>query len=151
MDNADLTNTRVEYVRLTNNLPFAFTDRYDGVPFTVPPGKSENLPPDVAAHFFGHARDPDAQMRHIAKRQGWNTPDFVKVNEETGKNKAQEYFAKLEIKPIAFKLVQVDDELDPRDPIPADPEAARENLAEGAVGDPKGRRTSTKSAKQQTA
>jgi hypothetical protein len=121
MNTEDLINTRVEYVRLTNNLPFAFTDRYDGVPFTVAPGKSENFPPEVAAHFFGYDPDPAAQMRHVAKRQGWNTPDFVKVNEETGKNKAQEYFDKLDIKQIAFKLVPVE-EADPREPIPADPE-----------------------------
>jgi hypothetical protein len=122
MDTEDLINTRVEYVRLTNNLPFAFTDRYDGVPFTVAPGKSENFPVEVAAHFFGYDPDPAAQMRHVAKRQGWNTPDFVKVNEETGKNKAEEYFDKLDIKQIAYKLVPVEDGIDPREPIPADPE-----------------------------
>src|ERR1700678_489162 len=138
MDTADLTNTRIEYIRLTNNLPFTFTDRYDGVPITVAPGKSENFSPEVAAHFFGYDPDPAAQMRHVAKRQGWNTPDFVKVNDETGKNKAEEYFDKLEIKPIAFKLVPVED--DPREPIPADPEVPQEAA-------PRNRRSS----KQQTA
>lgn len=118
MDTGDLINT----VRLTNNLPFAFTDRYDGVPFTVAPGKSENLPVEVAAHFFGYDPDPSAQMRHVAKRQGWNTPEFVKVDDTTGKNKAQAYFDMLEIKQIAYKLVPVEDGLDPREPIPADPE-----------------------------
>lgn len=134
MDTEDLINTRVEYVRLTNNLPFAFTDRYDGVPFTVAPGKSENFPVEVAAHFFGYDPDPAAQMRHVAKRQGWNTPDFVKVNEETGKNKAQEYFDKLDIKPIAYKLVPVED-ADPREPIPADPEvpAGEQKPARGSA------------------
>jgi hypothetical protein len=121
MNTDDLINTRVEYVRLTNNLPFAFTDRYDGVPFTVAPGKSENLPLEVAAHFFGNDRDPAAMMRHVAKRHNWNTPEFVKINEATGKNKAEEYFAKLEIVPVSYKLVPVDDNLDPRTPIPADP------------------------------
>jgi hypothetical protein len=129
MDTDDLINTRVEYVRLTNNLPFAFTDRYDGVPFIVAPGKSENFPPEVAAHFFGYDPDPAAQMRHVAKRQGWNTPDFVKVNEETGKNKAQEYFEALKIENIVYKLVPVED-ADPREPIPADPEAPKEIVAE---------------------
>jgi hypothetical protein len=122
MDTDDLINTRVEYVRLTNNLPFAFTDRYDGVPFTVAPGKSDNLPVEVAAHFFGYDPDPAAQMRHVAKRQGWNTPDFVKVDDATGKNKAQAYFDMLEIKQIAYKLVPVEDSIDPGKPIPADPQ-----------------------------
>jgi hypothetical protein len=123
MDTDDLTTARIEYVRLTNNLPFAFTDRYDGVPFTVLPGKSENFPADVAAHFFGYDQSPAAQMRHVAKRQGWNTPEFVKVDEATGKNKAQAYFDMLEIKQIAYKLVPVEDGLGrPREPIPADPE-----------------------------
>jgi hypothetical protein len=126
MDTDDLINTRVEYVRLTNNLPFAFTDRYDGVPFTVAPGKSENFPTEVAAHFFGYDPNPAAQMRHVAKRQGWNTPDFVKLNEESGKNKAQEYFDKLKIEQVVYKLVPVEDGLDPREPIPADPEVPQE-------------------------
>ncbi len=133
MDTDDLINTRVEYVRLTNNLPFAFTDRYDGVPFTVAPGKSKNFPTEVAAHFFGYDPDPAAQMRHVAKRQGWNTPDFVKINEETGKNKAQDYFDALDIKPIAYKLVPVEDG-DPRTPIPADPEVPAKVASESKSG-----------------
>jgi hypothetical protein len=88
----------------------------------VLPGKSENFPVEVAAHFFGYDPDPAAQMRHVAKRQGWNTPDFVKVDDATGKNKAQAYFDMLEIKQIAYKLVPVEDGLDPGKPIPADPQ-----------------------------
>jgi hypothetical protein len=139
MDTDDLINTRIEYVRLTNNLPFAFTDRYDGVPFTVAPGKSENLPAEVAAHFFGYDPDPAAMMRHMAKRQGWNTPEFVKVNEATGKNKAQEYFDALKIDRVTYKLTPVED-VDPREPIPADPEVP-----------PKVQKPTRESTKQKTA
>ena len=87
------------------------------MPFTILPGKSENFPTEVAAHFYGYDPDPAAQMRHVAKRQGWNTPDFVKIIETSGKNKAQAYFDMLEIKQIAYKLVPVED-ADPRRLIP---------------------------------
>lgn len=111
--------TRIRYVRITNNLPFAFTDRHDGVPIIIAPGKSENLPLDMAAHFFGgNYDDPNAMLRHVARRQGWNTPEYVKVDPETGKNKAQTYFDLLTIAPVAYKLVPADDP-DPRKPIPA--------------------------------
>lgn len=128
MNPQEIEQTRITYVRVTNNLPFALTDRYDGVPFEIAPGKSENLAPEVAAHFFGYDPDPAKQMLHFAKRQGWNTPEFVKINEATGKSKAQEYFDALEIKPIAYQLVPVED-VDPREPIPADPEVPQEVAA----------------------
>jgi hypothetical protein len=123
----DITEARVHYVRVTNGLDFPFTDRYDGVPVTLPPGKSENLPLDMAAHFFGYHVDVDAatMLRHIARRQGWNTPDFVKQNEETRKTKAEEYFGKLKIEPVMYKLVPADDP-DPKRPVPADPEVPTE-------------------------
>lgn len=121
MNPAEIENTRLQYVRLTNNLPFAFTDRYDGVPVTVKPGASENFSQEMANHFFGPSLDPAAMMRHVAKRQGWNTPDFVKINDATGKNKAEEYFDLLKIEPVAYKLVPVQDDLDPHEPIAADP------------------------------
>lgn len=120
MNPAEIENTRLEFVKVTNNLPFAFTDRYDGVPFEIAPGKSDNLPAEVAAHFFGpNFDDLRAMAQHIAKRQGWNTPEYVKVNEDTGKNKAQELFEKLKIERVSYKLTPVAD--DPREPIPADP------------------------------
>ncbi len=121
MDPSD-TQARLHYVRVTNGLDFPFTDRHDGVPVTIPPGKSETLPPDMAAHFFGYQLgvDPAAMLRHVSRRQGWNTPDFVKQNEETRKTKAEEYFGKLKIEPVMYKLVE-DKTPDPREPVPADP------------------------------
>jgi len=118
------TTARLNYVKITNGLPFEFSDRHDGVPVRLPPGKTENLPVDMAEHFFGCLScnfDPAGMLRHIAKRQGWNTPDFVKIDEATGKNKAQTYFDLLTIKPVMYKLVEVED-ADPRAPVPADPE-----------------------------
>jgi hypothetical protein len=123
MNPVELEQQRIHYVRVTNGLPFPFTDRHDGVPVTIMPGKSENLPLDMAAHFFGYhpAVEPETMFRHIAKRQGWNTPEYVKQNPDTHKNLAQEYFEKLKIEAVAYKLVPVADP-DPRKPVPADPE-----------------------------
>lgn len=122
-----LAESRVHYVRVTNGLDTAFHDRYDGVPITIPPGKSENIPLDMAAHFFGYhpGIEPAAMLRHVAKRQGWNTPDYFKQDPDTRKTLAESLFAKLKIEPVEYKLVPADDP-DPKKPIPADPEMTDE-------------------------
>jgi hypothetical protein len=121
MNPAELAQQRVRYVRITNGLDVPFTDRHDGVPITIMPGKSENLPLDMAAHIFGYHPDvePETMFRYVCKRQGWNTPEFVQQNPGTQKTLAREYFDKLKIEAIAYKLVPVD-EPDPRKPIPAE-------------------------------
>jgi hypothetical protein len=121
MNPAELAQQRVRYVKITNGLEVPFTDRHDGVPITIMPGKSENLPLDMAAHIFGYHPDvePETMFRYICKRQGWNTPKFVEQNPDTHKSLAREYFDKLKIEAIAYKLVPVD-EPDPRKPIPAE-------------------------------
>ena len=121
MNPAELAQQRVRYVRITNGLDVPFTDRHDGVPITIMPGKSENLPLDMAAHIFGYHPDvePETMFRYVCKRQGWNTPEFVQQNAGTQKSLAREYFDKLKIEPVAYKLVPVD-EPDPRKPIPAE-------------------------------
>jgi hypothetical protein len=112
---------------VTNGLAVPFTDRYDGVPVTLPPGKTENIPLDMAAHFFGYHLDVDraTMLRHVARRQGWNTPEYVKQNPETHKTLAEDYFDKLKIEPVMYKMVEVV-EPDPRRPVPADPEVPGE-------------------------
>lgn len=111
---------RFKYIRLTNKGTTLFTDRHDGVPVKVPPGEAKNLPLDMAIHFFGWRPDvaPEEMFRHVCKRQGWNTVDFVKP-EEDGKTKAEKNFAALLIEPVMYRLVEV--ERDPSTPIPADP------------------------------
>jgi hypothetical protein len=123
MNSDELGQQRINYVRVTNGLAVPYTDRYDGVPVTIPPGKSENLPLDMAAHFFGFSVgvEPETMFRHVCKRQGWNTPQYVQQNAETHKTLAREYFDKLKIEPVVYKMVPVDDP-DPREPIPADPQ-----------------------------
>ena len=122
MNPAEIENTRLKYVRVTNGLPFPFTDRYDGVPVTILSGKSENLPLDMAAHFFGPSFDHAAMLRHVAKRQGWNTPEFVVADEE-GKTKAQRNFELLKIEPVSYKLVE-ESAPDLSKPIPAEQDIA---------------------------
>lgn len=124
MNPAETENVRVHYVRVVNNLPFPFTDRHDGVPVTIPTGKSENLPLDMAAHFFGyvhHGIEKAVLFRHTAKRQGWNTPEFTKVDPDTGKSKAETYFDMLRLEPVIYKMVPVEPAADTAAPIPADP------------------------------
>lgn len=126
----ELEQQRIHYVRVTNNLPFTYTDRFDGVPFTLRPGKTDNIPPQWADHMFGFKPgvSPDQMLRHIAKRQGWNTSEFVTIDDRTGKTKAQEYFEKLVIVPVAYKFVPAE-EPDPREPVPADPEIPQADAA----------------------
>jgi hypothetical protein len=123
MEHRDLgaPDIRIHYVRVTNHLDVPFTDRWDGIPVTLEPGKGDNLQLDMAAHFFGyHFEVPrDVMFRHVCKRQGWNTPAYL-VIQPSGKSLAQEMFDKLEIKPVVMKMVEVAPDLDA--PIPADPD-----------------------------
>ena len=117
---------RIHYVRVTNNLDVDFTDRYDGVPVTIEAGSADNLQLDMAAHFFGYDYEVSREVmfRHVCKRQGWNTIEYLKVNPKTGKTLAQEQFDKIDIRPVIYRMVEEKPNLD--EPIPADPLAADE-------------------------
>ena len=141
-------DVRVKYVKVYNGLDVAFTDRFDGVPVSIPPGKTENFPIDMAQHFFGYHPGVDrmGMLRHVARRQGWNTPEYVKQDAVSHKTLADEYFDKLKIEPVLYKLVQVD--ADTSEPIPADPQpepvneypvdnSARQNVAEADARPPR--------------
>jgi hypothetical protein len=139
MQQHDITepNVRLHYVRLTNHLDVPFTDMHDGVPVKINPGKSDNFPLDMAAHFFGDVMDPDAMFRHVCRRQGWNTPAHLKPSEtDPNKTVAQLMFSKLEIKPVVYKMVEEKPDLD--QPIPADPQP--KNLPDDEPALPKRRR-----------
>ena len=121
MEQQATLDMRARYVRVTNHSDMPFTDRHDGVPVTIEAGRSDNLPLDMAAHFFGyHDGIPqDVMFRHVCRRQGWNTPEHVKQNPDTQKTLAQEYFEKLKIEAVTYRLVP-DDAPDPRKPVPAE-------------------------------
>jgi hypothetical protein len=126
---AELAQQRVRYVKVTNGLEVPFTDRHDGVPITIMPGRSENLPLDMAAHILGYHPDvePETMFRYICRRQGWNTPKHVLQNDDSQKSVAREYFDKLKIEPIEFKLVPAE-KPDPRAPVPAEQDVPQEGL-----------------------
>jgi hypothetical protein len=119
--NLGAPDLRIHYVRIINNLPIAFTDRFDGVPIKILPGASENLPLDMASHMFGYfyGVDDETMFRHTCRRQGWNTPKHLDV-QESGKTLAQDLWDKLDIKPVIYKMVEEKPDLEA--PIPADPE-----------------------------
>jgi hypothetical protein len=112
---------RTKYVRVTNGLDVPWTDRHDGVPVQLEPGRSDNYPCDMAEHFFGYRDGATAEsmFRHTAKRQGWNTPAHTKVG-ESGKMLAREMFDRLTIEPVYYRLVE--ERVDTEQPIPADPQ-----------------------------
>ncbi len=123
MEKPDLgaPDLRIHYVRVTNNLDVPFTDRWDGIPVSIPPGKADNLRLDMAAHFFGYGYgiDPEVMFRHICKRQGWNTPKHLETD-KSGKTLARRLFDKIAIVPVIYKMVEVEPDTD--EPIPADPQ-----------------------------
>ena len=129
MERPDLgaPDLRIHYVRVTNHLDVPFTDRWDGIPVTLEPGKADNLQLDMAAHFFGYGYQVpnEVMFRHVCKRQGWNTPAHLKVG-DSGKTLAQELFAKLSIVPVIYKMVEVEPDTDA--PIPAEPELGDNDL-----------------------
>lgn len=110
---------RTHYIRVTNKGQTSFTDRHDGVPVEIPPGRSDNFPLDMAAHFFGYSLDatPEQMFRHTCKRQGWNTPKHLD-RDKSGLTLAERLFAQLEIKPVIYRMVEETPDLDA--PIPAD-------------------------------
>ena len=146
----DIAQQRVKYVKITNGLDVPFTDRHDGVPITIMPGRSENLPLDMAAHILGYHPDiePETMFRYICKRQGWNTPAHVQQNPDTHKTIAQEYFSKLKIEPVSFKLVPANDP-DPRKPVPAEQDVPDPN--EGLMRDARLAAKRRMSGQQETA
>lgn len=135
-----MMDEKIRYVRVTNGMDEDFLDRYDGVPVRIAPGKSENLPADMAFHFFHFTTGADhaVMMKHTAKRHGWNTTEYVKVDPITKKSRAEELFDKLKIEAVVYKLVPAD-EGDPSAPIPADPQlpaAVAQRHSEEAVPRP---------------
>ena len=91
------------HLRVTNTNDFEIEDRYDGVPYKFEPNKAVTLPPEAALHLLGWQPgiDPSVCEKHVSRRWGWNTPDFMKSGD------AKKFFAKLEFKPVTFKTVEV--------------------------------------------
>jgi hypothetical protein len=107
-----------QMIRVLNRNTFAVVDRWDGVPFVFLPNVPLNIPPDAASHFFAWPAEPELRRLHIAKRNGWNTPDDIK-RDDAGTMRWEKWVDAIEIAPVLFDIVQRQDE-----PIPADDEDA---------------------------
>jgi hypothetical protein len=111
---------RLQYVSVSNGLDYDIDDMYDGIPIRIQAGKKDNLRIDVAAHIFGYYPDVtnETMFRYFSKRQGWNTKEWMALDEASGKSKAQLEFEKIVIKPVTFRLVPAEE----GPSIPADPD-----------------------------
>lgn len=104
-------------IRVINRNTFPLVDRYDGVQYVFPPDVAVTVPADVATHIFGYGPEAteEALFRHITRRFGWNTPQMV------ADEAARLYFDNLDIKPVQFRMVPVEQKEDePADPYPGE-------------------------------
>ena len=101
---------RVRFVRVTNNTEQTWSDAFDGVPVTIEPGKSAEIPLDMAQHFFGWYPDVGKveMMHHLARRRGWRDPKFWVLDDLAHDQKtADELFENyLTIEPVIYRLVE---------------------------------------------
>jgi hypothetical protein len=116
-------------LRVINFNSFAIHDRFDGTVFRFESNMPKDIPIDAAHHIFGwfppfidkdgqrREVDPEIMRAHCQRRFGWNTPKMV----ESGA--ADEFFHKLQFRPIMFRMV----------PVPVDEEEpAKEPIVRGA-------------------
>lgn len=113
----DLTKPLLQ-VRIINRNDFRIVDRFNGVRYVFEPGKPLQVSPAVAGHVFGFKpwdgcdtdeKVEEAMIRYAAKRHGWNRvaldndPDGIELK------LARERFAKIDIEPVRFKIVEDDE------------------------------------------
>jgi hypothetical protein len=98
---SDTEPPRILHVRVINKNDFPITDMYDSVPYTFVPNMPVTIPVDAAAHIFGwwEGCDPAVMKRHCQKRFGWNTPEMQSANQH------EEFYKRLELKPMLYRLV----------------------------------------------
>lgn len=129
-------DVRVRYLRVTNRTEQIWTDTYDGVPVTIVPGQTQQIPLDMATHFFGWHPDvkPIEMMHHLAKRRGWRDPKFQIYDDPLHEQKvADEVFEKFLIEPVTYKLVEERPAAKAREPVPA---LTDEDLVEQRLREP---------------
>lgn len=118
----EAVDVRVRYLRVTNRTEQIWTDTYDGVPVTIVPGQTQQIPLDMATHFFGWHPDvtPIEMMHHLAKRRGWTDPKYQIYDDPIHEQKvADEVFEKFVIEPVTYKLVEERPAARAREPVPA--------------------------------
>lgn len=102
--------------KVTNRNHFTMRDRYDGVPIAFPPGVTINITRDQAAHFFGWPGTPDEMAVYMAKRNGWNTIDYVK--REPGAHPEAPMLFQVYARNVTIEAVEM--ELVPKERVKAD-------------------------------
>lgn len=103
-------------LKVTNKNEFTISDRFDGVPFEFEPNKPLVIPGDAALHMLGWQPDCDMRMveLHVQRRWGWNTAEMVKDGT------ARKYFLNIELRPVTYRMVEVQEEGDDINDLPAD-------------------------------
>jgi hypothetical protein len=117
-----MSEHRFTNLKVLNKNDFVISDRFDGVPYEFKPGEALTIPGDAAHHMLGWLPGipPEAVFLHVQKRWGWNTPDLAP--------KSREFFANLDLKPVTFKMVEVqetEEVFDEPDAAPQPPPPAR--------------------------
>ena len=74
-----MSSEPIERVRVSNRNQFAIKDRHDGVPYDFPPGESVVIPTEAAIHIFGWPGDEEFMAQYMARRFGWNRPEYFKI------------------------------------------------------------------------
>jgi hypothetical protein len=118
----EVAEQRVRYLRVTNNTGQAWTDSFDGVPVTIMPGQMQQIPLEMAAHFFGWHPDVKTieMMHHLARRHGWREQKFWIFDDPIHEQQvADEVFEKFSIEPVTYKLVEERPAAKARAPVPA--------------------------------
>ena len=84
MEGELVASEHIERVRVTNGNPFQINDRHDGVPYEFPAGKTVIIPLEAATHIFGFPGDLQDMHAHMARRFGWNRPEYYKPDDNSG-------------------------------------------------------------------
>jgi hypothetical protein len=108
----------VGHIRITNHNDFELSDHYDGRLYTFYPSKPITVPVDVARHIFGFGLSEEAQKNYVMRRMGWNTVEMAKDAKNI------KFWKNLDIRPVLFRMVEVNeqgDELEKPQPRPGRP------------------------------
>lgn len=114
----------VLHVKVTNNNPELYEDRFDGILYRFAPDKTVTIPYEAATHIFGVDFAPgpsghlDPQLRdkaynHLKKRWGWNRPAIGQEYEKLEK-RTRTKFDKIEFSVVHMQMVEAPVEELPR-------------------------------------
>ena len=100
-------------VEVMNGNDFPIEDLFDGVPIVIGIGQTVLLSPQQAAHCFGYPGEFKDMARHMSKRYGWNSREYLTLNEKR-QTRYEVLAEKITFTPVFYDLVRR-----PNEPIPA--------------------------------